>query len=107
MQGIGATGSHHLSNPQPTTSAMPLVPARRGGSDGGVRLGLIIQNQGPVDVYLGPSTVVAGPTNAASRGILLKGGQTPPACFTDTASGDSWYGITASGTADLCVDEVY
>lgn len=60
------------------------------------RLIAIIQNAGTVRVYLGPSGVTT------SSGLVLDPGDS----MTDEYSTSAWYGITASGTADLRVCEV-
>jgi hypothetical protein len=57
-----------------------------------------IENVGNVDVYLGGANTVT-----TSNGFLLqRGGEV----FKDTFSGDAWYGIAVSGTADLRIIEV-
>lgn len=58
------------------------------------------QNQGSVTVFIGPSTVTAsGPT----AGYALFAGET----FSDNASNEPWFGITASGSAPVHVIEVW
>lgn len=56
----------------------------------------IIQNAGTVDCFIGPSGVTT------SSGLSLTAG----ASFVDAHSTSAWYGITASGTADIRVCEI-
>lgn len=79
-----------FTDPAPTTSASVVLAANSS------RVTAMIQNVGTVDVYLGPSGVTT------STGLLLEAGAT----LTDDLSTSAWYGITASGTADLRVCEV-
>lgn len=96
-----ANGVHHVRNITVGTTSVEIASANA------KRTLLAIQNQGSVDVYLGPSTVVAGPANSANRGRLLKGGLNPPDVLEDYATRDQWWAVTASGTGDLFVDEIY
>jgi len=73
-----------------TTAATSIIAANT------ARKGLIITNNGTVPVYLG----IAGVTTA--NGIPLPAG----ASLTDDVTTDAWYGIVASGTADVRVVEI-
>jgi hypothetical protein len=67
--------------------------------------GLIIQNVGANDIWIGGDVnVVAGPTFNANRGILLKGGVSPPASYSDVTATGPIYAVAAGGqTGDVCV----
>ena len=88
----------HLSVAAPTAAASLLLD---GNSS---RIACVIQNVGAVDVYLGPDNTVTA--SGATRGLKLAAGATlteeAPSCSTD-----SWYAITASGTGDLQITEVF
>lgn len=92
------SGNKHLSVKAPTTTALLLAAARPN------RTSILIQNIGVADVYLGNSDVTA---SGSTRGILLTGNLSPASTLTDTTTLDAWYAITASGTADVTVCEVY
>lgn len=61
-----------------------------------LRCGLIIVNQGAVDVWLGKDNTVT-----TSNGLYLKAGAT----LEDNSSCDAWWAITAGGTAALRIAE--
>jgi hypothetical protein len=87
---VGASGSTAFTDPAPGTSATLVLAANAD------RKVAVIQNAGTVDCYIGPSGVTT------STGLELVAG----AAFVDDASVSAWYGITASGTADVRVCEV-
>lgn len=86
----GASSTKTFSDPAPTTSAAVVLSANA------LRTSCLIQNVGTVDVYLGKDNTVT-----TTNGIKLAAG----ASLADDASVDAWWGITASGTADLRVLE--
>lgn len=90
-ENLGFTGSKTFSDPAPTSTAASVLAANTS------RKSCIIQNVGTVDVYLGKDNTVT-----TTNGLLLAAGQ----WITDETSTDAWWGITASGTADLRVCEV-
>lgn len=65
------------------------------------RCGVIFQNPGLVDIYLGGSNVTT------SNGFLLKGADDPPALIAIPAplADGSFWAVTASGTGDLRILE--
>lgn len=70
-----------------------------GSPTGGSRT---IQNVSASDIYIGPTGVTT------SNGIkLLAATSTVIQSFTDTISQDAWYGIVASGTAEVRILETY
>lgn len=85
-----AKGTTAFTDPACDTSADLLLAANSN------RVVATIQNAGTVRVYLGPSGVTT------SSGLVLEPGDT----MVDEHSTSAWYGITASGTADLRVCEV-
>jgi hypothetical protein len=90
-ENVGLTGSKTSSDPAPTSTATLVLAANAG------RKACIIQNVGTVNCYLGATSGVT-----TSNGLLLRAGEE----LADDTSVDDWYGITASGTADLRVVEV-
>lgn len=82
----GSAQNKSVIRKQPTTAAMKLVD---GDSQRG---GIIIQNVGSVNVYLSNVSTVS-----STAGILLATNR----FLTFTGDTDAWYGIAASGTADL------
>lgn len=88
---VGAAGTKTFAAAPCNTSADELVAANA------TRLSVTIQNVGTVPAYLGKDNTVT-----TSTGLYLAAG----ASLDDTASRDAWWGITASGTADLRVCEV-
>lgn len=88
---VGAAGTKTFTDPAPTAAAAVVVAANA------ARLSVTIQNVGTVPVYLGKDNTVT-----TTNGLYLPAG----GVLTDTASRDAWWGITASGTADLRVCEV-
>lgn len=85
-----AKGTTAFTDPACDTSADLILAANAN------RKSAIIQNVGTVDCFVGPSGVTT------STGLSLPAG----ASLVDDASTSAWYGITASGTADLRVCEV-
>jgi hypothetical protein len=70
------------------------------------RSGIVIQNQGTGDVYIGVASTVTD--TGATRGFLLEGGQSPPDIFPDRTFSSEIYAYTPSGaTGSLLVIEVY
>lgn len=85
----------HQTQASPTTTALLLADPN------GSRAAITIQNVGAVDCWLGPdSTVAAGSGIKLAAGAVLS--ENAPAC-----SNDSWWAVTASGTADLRIVEVF
>jgi hypothetical protein len=84
----------HYSRKQPTSGAvMQLLDANSS------RVGLLIQNAGTVRCHIGDAAVDTTYPYLEPGDVL-----------TDNAPGislDDWYGIAASGTADLRITEVY
>jgi hypothetical protein len=94
------SSTKHITNKAPLTSAaMKLLDANQ------LRSGYAIQNVGSYDVYIGGSDVIASATEGL--GHILKGGQTPPDAYVDTADGGAVYAIATGGTAALVVIEYY
>lgn len=90
-ENLGLTGSKTFADPAPTSTAASVLAANTS------RKSCTIQNVGTVDVYLGKDNTVT-----TTNGLKLAAGDT----LTDDVSTDAWWGITASGTADLRVLEV-
>jgi hypothetical protein len=86
-------GTKLLTTAAPTTTPASVVLAANAN-----RKVAIIRNVGTVDVYLGVSAAVT----TANGFLLQRGGEV----LVDDFSDDVWYGITASGTADLRIIEV-
>jgi len=89
---IGVKGDKTIINKTPTTTPMLLLAS----SD--FRKTVTIYNNGSVTVYLG-----ANGNMTSANGFPLLAQQT----FVDEESRDAWYGVTASGTADLRIIEVW
>lgn len=87
---VGGSGTTAFSDPTCDTTADLVLAANA------ERKSATIQNAGTVTVYLGPSGV------STTSGLVLE----PGAVMVDNRSTSAWYGITASGTADLRVCEV-
>lgn len=77
-------------DPQPTTDAALVLAAND------LRLSAAIYNNGAQTVYMGKDSGVTTETGFP----LLSGG-----AIEDDDSNDAWYGVVASGTADLRVEE--
>ena len=84
-------GTKTFTDPAPTNTAAVALAANSS------RITAVIQNVGTVDVYIGKDNTVT-----TTNGLLLAAG----ASLTDDSSTDAWWGITASGTADLRILEV-
>lgn len=70
-----------------------------GRPTGGV---IYFENQSSTDIYIGTSAVTT------SAGKLLRAkSSTVLDSYSDSISTDAWYGIVASGTANLLVQETY
>jgi len=85
-------GTKTLSTPITVDTSADLVLAANAG-----RVTALIVNNGSVTVYLGNDNTVT-----TTNGIPLVAG----AALEDGESGDAWYGVTASGSADVRVLEV-
>lgn len=81
----------HPVQKAPTTSAMQLVDANSARSK------IFIQNAGTVRVYLGKDNAVS-----TASDIFLD-----PTDALDDDTTDDWWGITASGTGDLRIVEIF
>lgn len=81
----------HPVQKAPSTSAMQLVDANSARSK------IFIQNAGSVRVYLDRDNTVS-----TASSIYLDAGDT-----LDDDTTDDWWGITASGTGDLRIVEIF
>lgn len=95
MSNFWSTGTHRAQ--ALVTVSTPAARLLAGTGQGRNRT---FQNQGAATVYLGGPDVAASGPNA---GYALAAGAT----FSDNASADPWYGITAGDAVPVLVIEVY